>query len=133
EPFDYENLALLGAVLTELGEYEEALSVFCESMDSHPTADVLAMIGYVYALSGERNKADSIIKKLKLDCTGTGRHPIKLARIYLALENLETTYDLLDAAFDRHELDLTAITYDPRWKTIRSENRFVEFIKRIGF
>ena len=133
EPGDYEALALMGAVLTEMGLYRRALRCFRESMQSHPTAEVLSMIGYVLALTGRRRRAMQIIDELESYSEGAENHPLKRARIHLALGEKEIAVRLLNEAFDRHEIDLYGITYDPRLGSIKNDRRFIEFIERIGF
>jgi TolB-like protein/DNA-binding SARP family transcriptional activator len=132
EPNDYEALALMGATLTELGLYTRALSFFRKSIQSNPTAEVLSMIGYVHALTGKGKKAFEVINQLESE-THPGTHPLKLARIYLALGEIERAFQLLNDALDRHEVDLYGVTYDPRLKVIRQDRRYVDLIARIGF
>jgi DNA-binding winged helix-turn-helix (wHTH) protein/tetratricopeptide (TPR) repeat protein len=131
EPCDYETLALMGSVLAELGAYEEALIAFRASMASHPTAEVLSMMGYAWALQGKRRQAREVINRLRPKTQSEKEYPLKLARIYLALGDADTTYDLLERAFDLHEVDLAAVTYDPRLKEIQSDPRFTRLVERV--
>ncbi len=131
EPRSYETLAVLGGVLTELGNYSEALETFQKSLEICYNVEVLSMIGYVYALEGKIFEAKDIIKQIELKLTKGYNHPLQIAKIYLALGEKERVYNYLEQAFEQHESDLLALNTDPRWKTIRDEPRFIELRERI--
>lgn len=82
EPANYEALVLLGIVLAEIGNYDEALAVFHKSLSVHDYLESRAMIGYIHALEGNRNKARQIIGRIE---SGISNHLLKIARIYVAL------------------------------------------------
>ncbi len=131
EPADYEALVVLGGVLTELQRYDEALDAFRKSINIHYNADTFAMIGYIDALEGRQNEAFQIIEQLKSE-DDNNKHAIKIARIYVALGDHEGAFRYLDEAFIRHELDLTALSVDPRWSRIRHDPRFLELGSKVG-
>ena len=131
EPSDYETLILLGAVMAEVGDYTSALDALQRSLNIEHNADAIAMIGYVYALKGKRTRAAQMIKELKL-ATRSHEHLIKIAQIYAVLAETDTALRLLEQAIERREADVTAITFDPRWKKIRDEPRFQALVKGIG-
>jgi TolB-like protein/predicted negative regulator of RcsB-dependent stress response len=132
ESENYESLAILGGILTELGNYSEALKNFQKSLDIQYNVEVLSMIGYVYALEGKKSEANEIIKQIESKSKNGYNHPIQIAKIYLALGEKERVYNFLEQAFEQHEYDLIALNTDPRWKTIQNESRFIELRKRIG-
>jgi tetratricopeptide (TPR) repeat protein len=132
EPNDYETLVLLGGVLTELGDYDEALNLFQKSLNIHYNIDTLSMFGYIYALLGKKEMAHQIIKQLESESKSDCPHAIKLARIYVALEEKERAYNYLEQAFNQHDVDLTTLKSDPRWATMHHETRFKELIMRVG-
>lgn len=129
---DFEALAVLGGVMAELGNYSEALNLFQNSLKVHYNADTLAMLGYVYALSGKKEMARQIIKQLESHSKDNCPYAIKLARIYVALEEKETAFNYLDQAFIQHEVDLNSLVFDPRLATIRYEPRFKELVRKVG-
>jgi TolB-like protein/Flp pilus assembly protein TadD len=132
EPDDFETLLLLGAATTELGNYNEALTLFQKSLNLHYNVDTLSMFGYIYARLGKKEKANQIIKQLESQSKDNFQYAIKLARIYAALEEKETAYNYLEQAFNQHDMEIIAIKSDPRWITICHESRFKELVKRIG-
>ncbi|HVF29968.1 MAG TPA: winged helix-turn-helix domain-containing protein [Pyrinomonadaceae bacterium] len=133
EPSDYEVLALMGSVLVELERFDEATILFHQSMESYRTLDVLAMVAYTEALMGRSEKAREILNTLERDHNCAAEHPLMLARLHIALGEKEAAYALLERAVEQHEVDLFGITYDPRLKLVREEERFVRIIERMGF
>ncbi len=132
EPTDYVTLAILGSTLTELGNYEEALSIFQKSLNSYFNIEIESMIGYVYALKGENDKARRIIKEIESEPKDVCQPAIKVARIYIALGEKETAYELLDQAHEQHNVDFFSLNSDPRWKAISDEPRFKALVSKIG-
>ncbi len=130
---DFEALALLGAAVTELGNYNEALTIFQKSLSLCYNVDTLSMIGYIYARSGKKEMANQIIKQLESQLKKNRRHAIKLARIHLALEERETAYNYLERAFDEHDIEIMTIKSDPRWVGIYHETRFKELVRKVAF
>lgn len=132
EEMDWEALNLLGATLTELGDYNQALTIFQKSMSTHENAETLSMIGYLYAHAGIKKMSYEIIEQLESKSKDNCIQAIKLARIYGALEEKEKACDYLEQAFEEHDVDLIALISDPRWTAICHEPRFREFVYRVG-
>jgi eukaryotic-like serine/threonine-protein kinase len=132
EPSDYEALVLLGAVLTEIGNYDEALSVLEKSLNVQYNLDTLSMLGCVYALMQNKNKAYDIINKIRFQSKTNFQCSIKLARIYLALEEKELAYSFLEKAIKEHDVDVIGLKTDPRLSAMRDDLRFKELIFSIG-
>lgn len=132
EPSHYETLTLLGGVLTELGDYPAAIATFNKVLEIQNNSEILGMIGYISALDGERDKAIEVVEQLESQSKVASENAIKRARIYLALGEKETVYELLDEAFHWHESDLMALKADPRWASVREEPRFIDLVKRVG-
>ncbi len=133
EPTDYEALTLMGGALAELGRYSDALDAFKKAISFSYNADIFSLIGYVYALDGRTSEALKIIGRLKSESEGDRhKNAIKLARIYVALGENNTAYKYLDKAFNRHEVDLVALSFDARFARIRHERRFKDLAMRVG-
>jgi tetratricopeptide (TPR) repeat protein len=131
EPTDFETLLLLGATYAELTDYSQALEFLTKSYEGHPTIETLSMIGYVEALSGRKDRAQQVIKRIKVELKDHQSHPLNLARIYLAIGEKEKTYSLLETAFEQRAVDMYGLQFDPRWKLLRAEARFRELVKRV--
>lgn len=132
EPADYETLALFGAVLTELGEYDKALNALHRSLNAQYNSDVLSMVGCIRAIEGRKGKAKEILEELASRSTYQYRNSVNFARIYLALGEKEIAYDYLDRSIERRESDLVGLNVDPRWGSLRNEERFKRLVSLIG-
>lgn len=132
EPADHEALSLLGAVMTELGRLDEALAFFQKSLDLQRNVETLSMIGYVLALSGDREGASGVIKSLKSEFVDDTHHSVTLARIYAALGEIDNAVDFLNRALDQRDVDMIAINVDPRWNVLRPDERFRSIVAKIG-
>jgi tetratricopeptide (TPR) repeat protein len=131
EPLDYETLALTAGVLTELSRFDEAQELFKQSWEIHHTPDVLSMIAYVEALRGRRSAAERIIESIETKPHLAGKSPLILARIHMALGQEDVAYDLLHRSLQKREIDLFGLTFDPRWKRIRHDPRFIALIEKV--
>jgi TolB-like protein/tetratricopeptide (TPR) repeat protein len=131
EPSDFEALLLLGASFAELSDYDEALRLLEMSFSCHKNIETLSMIGYVEALAGKTDRANRIIRRVTSEMKDHNSHPVNLARIHLAAGQKDEAYVLLEEAFNQRAVDLYGLTFDPRWKTIQSEARFKEIVRRV--
>lgn len=133
EPNDFEALVLLGGVLTELNRFDDALSVFKKSLASEYNTETISMIGFIYALQGSINDTLEVIEEIKSESVANDiKYEIKLARIYVALNENDTAIKYLYKAFEQRELDLKGLTYDPRWNRLHNEPRFKELVSMVG-
>lgn len=131
-PEDYVALTMLGAVLTQTGNYDEALEAFQKSLRIQCNVETLSNIGCAHALAGKKTEARQMIERIKSESKDGPKHSIKIAEIYVALGEKEKAYEFLKKAFDEHECDLSALGFDPRWTSIRHEPRFIKLMKRVG-
>jgi TolB-like protein/tetratricopeptide (TPR) repeat protein len=136
EPNDFEALMIFGSALTELGKYSEALTIFQNCLSNQQNLEtkleVLSMIGIINARKGEKDKAHQIIEQIQSQSKDKCQHALKLARIYMLLDNEEMAYVFLEQALEQHDVDLIALTSDPRWAATSHKPRFKEFVSRIG-
>jgi adenylate cyclase len=132
EPGSFETLALRGAVHTEMFKFDDALEDFEESFRIEPNSETPAMTAVVYAKRGQIGQARKLLRKIESGSANQSGNSMVLAHIYLALGEKDKAYTALERAFELHDPDLRALTYDRRWISIRSEGRFRSLLKRIG-
>ena len=130
-PADQLSYVLLGAVLTELHRFEEAFAIFDKSLELQPNLEALAMIGYAAALSGDKEKARRIIAEVTPQAKPEHTSTV-IARIYVALGEIDMAFKLLEKAFSEHEADLVGLGCDPRWRLISHDPRFKALTAKIG-
>ncbi|MEO8574412.1 MAG: tetratricopeptide repeat protein, partial [Pyrinomonadaceae bacterium] len=133
ESSEWEILLLLGANFAELGHYDEALQFLEKSYHYHQNLETLSMIGYVQALAGRNDRANQVIKQIESESESKGgeHDSLNLALIHLAMGKKDQAYDLLEEAYDRRAM-LIGISFDPRWRSLRSEDKFKELIQTVN-
>jgi len=59
--------------------------------------------------------------------------PYDVARAYGSLKDTEQTFFWLEKAYDEHNPDLIELKMEPSFDSVRSDARFVQLLRRIGF
>jgi len=125
-----ETIFPLGAIYVEKGMYERALDEF-NKLEGQPHA--IGHAGNAYARMGRTDEARSMIQKLQehVQKEGVGRYEIAL--IYAALGEKDAAFEWLDKSFVARDKGLTYLRIDPCLDPLRSDTRFAELVRRVGF
>ncbi len=94
---------------------------------------MLAVLGSIYAKSGQRNEAIKILNLLH-ERMNRGEYvpSLNIAFIYTSLGDKDQAFFWLDKAFDERESKLKDIKVEPIFDPLRSDPRFAELVRRIG-
>lgn len=123
----------LGWTYERSGKFPEAIAEFDKAklIDARP--EVSAMIAHVYALSGKKSRAITILKSLLEQSKHYYISPYYIALIYAGLDDKERAFDWLEkACSDRNEW-LVWLKVDPRFDCLWTDPRFQNMLERIGF
>ncbi len=109
-----------------IAEYKETLKVTPEWPVAH------AQIGNVYGVSGNKEEAQQILDTLnsfasKKYVTSYGR-----ALVYAGIGEKEQAFMWLNKAYDERSHWLVWLKLDPRWESLRSDNRFTQLVNKVG-
>lgn len=132
EPTDTETSILLGATLSELGNYDRALDIFHRLIPGVHNSEVVSMIGYVNALQGNKEEARRTIRELQHG-DHVQKNEVMIARIHWALGDKERVFSVLDRAVKQHDFELGSLSIDPRWAEIDREDRFRNLSRKLGY
>ena len=92
----------------------------------------VAFLGYAYALSGERGKAERLLNELQARSRQTYVCPYDIAIIHLGLGDKERALEWLEKT-DRERDDwLLQLKVEPVMDSLRSEPRFRDLVRRVG-
>jgi TolB-like protein/Flp pilus assembly protein TadD len=121
---------LLGDVYAEKGMYTESISEFLKSGSG---ADSLGHLGNAYARAGQTAAAQRTITRLEefVRRDGVGRYEIAL--IYTGLGDKQEAFKWLEEAYKAHDVGLVYLKIDPCLDPLRSDSRFDELMRRVGF
>ena len=96
------------------------------------TRNVLAALGYAYAMAGDKDRAHHILKELKGLLRNTYAPPYAFATIYAGLGEKDAAFDWLGRAYDVHDAGLVWMKWDPQLDNLRTDSRFQDLLNRIG-
>ncbi len=123
---------VIGEAYTQMGMYKEAVVELQKAIRISSGPEGLAMLGYTYAMAGQKSEALKILNRLKKLSDRRYIEPAAIAIIYTGLEEVEQAFQWLERAYqDRNEL-LLMLKVDPRLDVLRSKRRFTELLRRIG-
>ncbi|HTB95808.1 MAG TPA: hypothetical protein VK716_02270 [Terracidiphilus sp.] len=116
----------LGRSLARVGKYSEALEELKHFKSAHGVVNplILAEIGYIQALSGDRSAARATVRQLQLIARDRFVDPYFVAVIELALNDQNATYAWLEKAYTERSAFLISIATDPKWSASMGDPRF---------
>jgi DNA-binding winged helix-turn-helix (wHTH) protein/TolB-like protein/Flp pilus assembly protein TadD len=116
------------------GMHEPAILALQKSIPlSGESLDEPASLGLAYALSGKIGDARRILNELKQRSKRKYLSPAAIAPLYAALGEPDKAFALLDKAFEDRDTLMLAISVEPMFDQLRSDRRFDELLRRIGF
>lgn len=91
-----------------------------------------ATLGYAYAASGNRTKAEKVLDQLQ--ALGTQKYvpPFTSALIYAGLGDKEQALAWLEKAYTERSVWMPSLKVDPKFDSLRSDSRFAELVRRVG-
>jgi len=125
----------LAAAYEQKGMYNEAIAEFKKAipLTAGDTTLSKAGLGHVYGVSGKKNEARTLLDELKQLSAQEFVPATSLALIYAGLGENDQAFVWLDKGFEERAFQLQWIKLDPRWDSLRSDPRFQDLMRRIGF
>jgi TolB-like protein/DNA-binding winged helix-turn-helix (wHTH) protein/Tfp pilus assembly protein PilF len=118
--------------LVNLGEVYEAKAMYVDAIDVYGKAGALASLGHAYAVSGKKAEARKILRKLDRQSKYRFVSPYDRALIYTGLGENDQAVAWLEKA-EQQNVPLHHINVDQRFNSLRSDNRYQQLLRRIGF
>jgi serine/threonine-protein kinase len=123
----------LGLAYDQKGLHEEARSEFQKArMFSPGNAVILASLGEAYAGLGRKNDAREILHQLIQLSKQRFVSPYVIAELNASLGVEDQAFQWLEKAYAQRDNNLIFLKVDPRLRTIRSDPRFQDLLRRIG-
>lgn len=115
------------------GMLDEAVAEFEKVMKMSPNITFAsAGLGHLYAVSGEKAKAENIIAELDQISKTRYVPSYDIAVIHAGLGEKELAFGWLEKAYREHSSWLAYLRVEPRLDPLRSDSRFTDLLRRIG-
>jgi TolB-like protein/Tfp pilus assembly protein PilF len=124
---------LLGCCLLWKGDTAGAIAEFQLSKIVVTGAWYQGLLGYAYAISGDRPKAEQMLRELEEMAKRQYVNSTAFADIYLGLGEKEKALDWLDKSYQDQESACWYLKVDPIYDGVRNEPRFQALVKKVGF
>ena len=124
----------ISQVYEEQGKFNEAIAELEQAIKlSERSPEVLGTLGHVYGRAGRRQEAEKILGELQTLLKQGTASPFDLALVYAGLENKDQAFSWLDKALAERAPAMIYVKVDQRFKPLRTDPRFAELLRRIGF
>ncbi|MCC7157040.1 MAG: protein kinase [Bryobacterales bacterium] len=123
-------LMTLGWIYEERGKFEEALAALRKSWN---ITIQRASIAHAFARSGNRPPAEKILEDLLAESKRKYVSPYDIAVVHAGLNNRDQTLEWLNKAYEERTGFLVFVNSDPRFKLLRSDERFRDLVRRMRF
>jgi TolB-like protein len=121
----------LGCCLLWKGDTAGAIAEFQRSKIVVAGAWYQGLLGYAYAISGDRPKAEQMLRELEEMAKHQYVNSSAFAAIYLGLGEKEKALDWLDVAYENQESACWLLKVDPIYDSLRNEPRFQALVQKV--
>jgi tetratricopeptide (TPR) repeat protein len=123
----------LGTALFQKGDYSTGIEELEKAKAMEPTPQLIGMLGYAYAKSGRKDEARKLLAELKEQSKVRYVASYWSAMIYVGLDEKDQAFAWLEKAYQERSWWLVWIKMDPMVDSLRSDSRFIDLMRRIGF
>jgi serine/threonine protein kinase/tetratricopeptide (TPR) repeat protein len=123
----------LGEALFQKGDYATGIEEIEKGKAMEPTPPSIGQLGYVYAKSGRKDEARKLLAELKELSKRRYVASYWIAMIYVGLDEKDEAFAWLEKAYQERSWWLVWIKMDPILDSLRSDARFTDLMRRIGF
>jgi len=122
---------LLGCCLLWKGDTAGAIAEFQRSKIVVTGAWYQGLLGYAYAISGDRPKAEQILRELEQMAKRQYVSTTAFADIHLGLGEKEKALDWLEKSYQDQESACWYLKVDPIYDSVRNEPRFQALVQKV--
>ncbi|RKY95025.1 MAG: hypothetical protein DRQ13_07575, partial [Ignavibacteriae bacterium] len=127
-PDNIETNCFLGLTYSHLGNHTEALNIVREQRLYEKRYPGIGIASQIYALAGLRKEALELVDKMDLTI-----FDYEIALTYSILGNKDKAFEWLEKCYQRHGTNMLGLKIEPDFDPIRSDPRFQDLLKRVGF
>jgi tetratricopeptide (TPR) repeat protein len=123
---------VLGLAYIQKGMYQDAIDAFRGLPKGEEAAKSLTYLACAYAASGQREEARKLLKQASDPANGYVP-PTLTARAYMLLGDEAKAVRWLDKGYEQSDPTLSLADVDPIVDPIRSDPRFTELLRKMGW
>jgi serine/threonine-protein kinase len=123
---------LLGCCFLWKGDTAGTIAEFQRSKIMVTGAWYQGLLGYAYAVSGDRPKAEQVLRELEEMAKRQYVSSTAFADIHLGLGEKEKALDWLEKSYQDQESACWYLKVDPIYDSVRNEPRFQALLKKVG-
>lgn len=117
----------------EQGKFDEAFQEAQKVLASRLSAEQMEQLRQAYAASGYKGVQAVEVKLIKEHSKRQSVSSSELARLCASVGQKDEAFEWLNKAYEARTDALIWIKVDPRYDNLRSDPRFLDLIKRVGF
>jgi TolB-like protein/DNA-binding winged helix-turn-helix (wHTH) protein len=114
------------------GKWTEAADAITKTKDAYPHS-YFPEIAYIRAASGDRTQAQTALAELTTFARSNYVSPTKFAAYYAAISDRDKAFEFLEKAYRQHDTLLVSVHVNPHLDNLRSDARFRDLERRVGF
>jgi DNA-binding winged helix-turn-helix (wHTH) protein/TolB-like protein/Tfp pilus assembly protein PilF len=122
----------LGLNYAQQKSFEKAIAEFEIVKNETANEQGIAELAWVYALSGQKDKAREILKVIETNSQNKRTSLATIAGVYAALGDKGKAFDWLDKAYETRDGFLVSIKVDPIFDSLRDESRYQELLRQMN-
>jgi adenylate cyclase len=122
---------LLGLSFLKKGDTSGAIAEFQKAKAPNPGAWYQGFLGYAYAISGDRAKAEQSLRELEELAKRQYVSPTAFATIYLGLGQKEKCLDWLEKSYEQQDSACWYLKIDQIYDSVRNEPRFQALVQKV--
>lgn len=122
----------LAGVYEQKGMFQQAVAAFKKNVEMNRETSLQAL-GHCYAVAGKRNEAVAILDELKALSKQKYVPAYFIAVVYTGLNDKAQAIEWLEKGYQERSGALNFINVDPRFDVLRSDSRFLDLLRRMGF
>ena len=130
-PIAYANV---GRAYVQKHQYSEAIAELEKGRKLDPGSPLIeSELAYALAASGKMAAARNIITQMKTQSLHKYVDPFLIAPVYIPLGEPEEAFKWLEKAYAERSSGMPWLKADPKFDPVRSDPRYRELLRRVGF
>jgi Tfp pilus assembly protein PilF len=124
---------VLGNALFFKGDHAEGIKEIEKAKELEPTPHLKGMLAFHYARGDRKDEARKLLQDLQEQAKVRYVAPYWIAMIYVGLDEKDNAFEWFEKAYEERSWFLIFIKMDPLMDSVRSDLRYTNLIRRIGF